>query len=78
MRLRWPDSMGLHGGLSIAETGDLLRENNELLKQLLVGVKRIVKEMQAMNEITRKRLPYKWVPSETWSPGEKGKRGRNE
>ena len=47
----------------MAETEDLLRHNNELLKELVVEVKKILKEMQTMNEITQRRLPYRWIPS---------------
>jgi len=47
------------------ETEALLRENNELLKQLIVEVRKILREMETMNEMTRRRLPYKWVPGES-------------
>ena len=47
------------------ETGALLKSNNELLKQLIVEVRKILKEMETMNEMTRKRLPYKWIPGES-------------
>ena len=43
----------------------LLKENNELLKQLIVEVRKVLREMETMNEMTRKRLPYKWVPGES-------------
>lgn len=76
MRLRGPRWGMVEPGATAVETENLLRENNELLKQLLVEVKRIVREMQTMNEITRRRLPYKWVPGEAWAPGERGKPGK--
>ena len=47
------------------ETEALLRENNELLKQLILEVKGILRELESMNEMTRRRLPYKWVPGES-------------
>jgi len=47
------------------ETEALLRENNELLKQLIVEVRKILREMETMNEMTRRRLPYKWIPGES-------------
>jgi len=47
------------------ETDALLKSNNELLKQLIVEVRKILKEMETMNEMTRKRLPYKWIPGES-------------
>lgn len=43
----------------------LLTENNELLRQVLAEVKKIVREMENLNEMTRKRLPYRWSPRET-------------
>ena len=43
----------------------LLMENNEVLKQLIVEVRKVLREMETMNEMTRKRLPYKWVPGES-------------
>jgi hypothetical protein len=46
----------------MAAADDLLRHNNELLKELVVEVKKILKEMQTMNEITQRRLPYRWIP----------------
>src|SRR2546430_3152310 len=47
------------------ETEALLRENNELLTQLIVEVRKILREMETMNEMTRRRLPYKWIPGES-------------
>jgi len=47
------------------EAAALLKENNELLKQLIVEVRKVLREMETMNEMTRKRLPYKWVPGES-------------
>ena len=47
------------------ETEALLRENNELLQQLIVEARKILKEMETMNEMTRRRLPYKWIPGES-------------
>lgn len=47
------------------EAEALLKENNELLKQLIVEVRKVLREMETMNEMTRKRLPYKWVPGES-------------
>ncbi|TLZ83270.1 MAG: hypothetical protein E6K05_04250 [Methanobacteriota archaeon] len=47
------------------EAGALLKENNELLRQLIVEVRKVLREMETMNEMTRKRLPYKWVPGES-------------
>jgi hypothetical protein len=48
-----------------SETDALLKQNNDLLKQLIVEVRRILVEMETMNEITRRRLPYKWVPPDS-------------
>jgi len=50
------------GVLFVTETDELLRHNNELLRELVAEVKKILREMQTMNEITQKRLPYRWVP----------------
>jgi len=47
------------------EAAALLKENNELLRQLIVEVRKVLREMETMNEMTRKRLPYKWVPGES-------------
>ena len=47
------------------EAGALLKENNELLRQLIVEVRKVLREMETMNEMTRKRLPYKWIPGES-------------
>ena len=58
----------------MAETEDLLRHNNELLKELVVEVKKILKEMQTMNEITQRRLPYRWIPG---SEGKNNKQTNN-
>jgi len=32
---------------------------------LIVEVRKVLREMETMNEMTRKRLPYKWVPGES-------------
>src|SRR2546429_2181407 len=37
------------------ETEALLRENNELLKQLIVEVRKILREMETMNEMTDRK-----------------------
>ena len=47
------------------ETEALLKQNNELLQQLIVEVRKILREMETMNEMTRRRLPYKWIPGES-------------
>lgn len=47
------------------ETEALLKQNNELLTQLIVEVRKILREMETMNEMTRRRLPYKWIPGES-------------
>ena len=47
------------------EAEALLKENNELLRQLIVEVRKVLREMETMNEMTRKRLPYKWIPGES-------------
>ena len=46
----------------MTETDELLRNNNELLKELVAEAKKILHEMQTMNEITQRRLPYRWSP----------------
>ncbi len=56
------DLIGVHPE---TEAEALLKENNELLKQLIVEVRKVLREMETMNEMTRKRLPYKWVPGES-------------
>ncbi|HYY48399.1 MAG TPA: hypothetical protein VFA17_06915 [Thermoplasmata archaeon] len=48
----------------MADLGELMAENNDLLRQILQGLEKIRKEMETMNEMTRKRLPYKWVPGQ--------------
>jgi hypothetical protein len=48
----------------MADARELTLETNNLLRQILQGLDRIRKEMEMMNEMTRKRLPYKWVPGE--------------
>lgn len=48
-----------------SETDALLKQSNELLKQLIVEVGRVLVEMETMNEMTRRRLPYKWVPPDS-------------
>jgi hypothetical protein len=57
------DLDGRPGVPFVTETDDLLRHNNELMKELVVEVKKILKEMQTMNEITQGRLPYRWRPA---------------
>ena len=47
------------------EAGALLKESNELVRQLNVELRKVLREMETMNEMTRKRLPYKWVPGES-------------
>jgi hypothetical protein len=56
------DLDGQSGVPFVTEADDLLRHNNELLKELVVEVKKILREMQTMNEITQRRLPYRWIP----------------
>jgi hypothetical protein len=46
----------------VTETDDLLRHNNELMTELVVEVKKILREMQTMNEITQRQLLYRWRP----------------
>jgi hypothetical protein len=57
------DLDGRPGVPFVTETDDLLRHNNELMKELVVEVKKILKEMQTMNEITQGRPPYRWRPA---------------
>jgi hypothetical protein len=45
----------------VTETDDLLRHNNQLLNELIAEVKKILREMQTLNEITQRRLPYRWI-----------------
>lgn len=48
----------------VTKSDELLRENNEILRQTLSVVSKILAEMETMNEMTRKRLPYKWITGE--------------
>ena len=58
-------SRGLVGVLSLTVADALLKENNELLKQLVHEVRKILRELETMNEMTKRRLPYKWIPGES-------------
>ena len=47
----------LIGVPSETEAEALLKENNELLKQLIVEVRKVLREMETMNEMTGKGCP---------------------